>query len=251
MNSDSTYSSESISISFRENYYNTLRNISLFNKKIDWSCELNRCGATGWRVLSTEREDNMPLGTLPTHYVIPAKISDIDYTNLANVFRNGRAAIWVYSLENASLVRMAELMPSITDTRQENMMLEIVRQCDPLRRQPFILELSKCLPNVQDVQISFTKLRELFTADSTRQFIVSTTNQLIKRSNESAFVIVFFLHFSNKTIDFIAFWRNRVGSCTLHYASKQPIWQPEKCVTAKPWCFRKMMAETCAASYRA
>lgn len=157
----------------RENYYNTLHNISLFNKKIDWSCELARCGATGWRVLSLEREDNIPSGSLPTHFVIPRSISETEYMKLANSFRNGRAAIWVYSLENASLVRMAELMPTITDTRQENTILEIVRKCDPLMRQPFILELSKCLPNVQDVQISFTKLRELFTADSTRQFMVS------------------------------------------------------------------------------
>lgn len=109
---------------------------------------------------------------MPTHFVIPRSLTEIEYTKLANFFRDGRAAVWVYSLDNASLVRMAELMPTITDTQQENTILENVRKCDPLMRQPFILELSKCLPNIQDVQISFTKLRELFTADSTRQFMV-------------------------------------------------------------------------------
>lgn len=144
----------------------------MFNKKIDWSCELTRCGATGWRVLSLEREDAIPYGTLPLHFVIPRSISETDYLKLANYFRNGRTAVWVYSLENASLVRMAELIPTITDTRQENTILEIVRKCDPLMKQPFILELGKCLPNIQDVYISFTKLRDLCAPENTRQFMV-------------------------------------------------------------------------------
>lgn len=145
----------------------------MYNKKIDWSCELNRCGSINWRVLSTDQEDLMPSGSLPMHYVIPRSISETDYNKLANSFRNGRAAVWVYSLGNVSLVRMAELMPTITDTRQENTILEIIRKCDPMMRQPFIMELSKCLPSNQDVQISYTKLRDLFTPDSTRQFVVN------------------------------------------------------------------------------
>lgn len=143
----------------------------MFNKKIDWSCELNRCGATNWRVLSLE-EDALPSGSLPTHFVIPRSIPETDYTKLANSFRNGRAAIWVFSLGNVSLVRLAELMPTITDTRQENMILEIIRKCDPMMRTPYIMELSKCLPSNQDVQISYTKLRDLLTPDSTRSFMV-------------------------------------------------------------------------------
>lgn len=148
--------------------------MTLFNKKIDWSTELARCGATGWRVLSVEREDNIPSGSLPMHYVIPRSILESDYSNLSHCFRNNRSAIWVYSLDNASLVRMAELIPTITDTRQENTMLEIVRKCDPLMKQPYIMELSKCLPSIQDVAISYTKLRELCTPESTRQFMVRT-----------------------------------------------------------------------------
>lgn len=157
----------------RENYYNTIRNMTLYNKKIDWSTELARCGATGWRVLSLEREDNIPSGSLPMHFVIPRSVSEIDYMQMSNCFRNGRSAIWVYSIDDASLVRMAELMPTITDTKQENTMLEIVRKCDPMMRQPYIMELSKCLPSVQDIAISYTKLRDLCTPESTRHFMVS------------------------------------------------------------------------------
>ncbi|XP_031617006.1 myotubularin-related protein 10-B [Contarinia nasturtii] len=156
---------------YNEKYYNTLRNISLYNKKIDWSCELNRCGASNWHVLSLEHEHDIPSGTLPMHFVIPRSLTESEYTKIANSFRNGRGAIWVYSLGNVSLVRLAELMPTITDTRQENRLLEIVRMCDPLMQEPFIMELSKCLPSNQDVQISYTKLRDLLTPESTRQFL--------------------------------------------------------------------------------
>lgn len=67
----------------------------MFTEPIDWSHELIRCGATGWRVLSIEREDNIPMGTMPMHFVIPKSVSDIDYLKLSNFFRNTRTAIWV------------------------------------------------------------------------------------------------------------------------------------------------------------
>lgn len=145
-----------------------MRNITLFNKKIDWSSELARCGASKWRVLTIDH-DNF---TLPTHFVIPREITEADYLKLSECFRNKRTAIWMYSVGDASLVRMAELIPTITDTRQENTILEIVRKCDPQMKQPTILELGKLLPCIQDVQISFTKLRDLCTPYTMRDFMV-------------------------------------------------------------------------------
>lgn len=153
-----------------ENYYNTLRNITMFNKRADWAQELVRCGATGWRVLSVEREDSIPTGTLPMHYAIPRTIKESDYLKLANYFRNTRGAIWVFSLGDAALVRMAELLPTISNTLYENQMLEFVRTCSPARAQPHIIELSKCVPSVQDVQASYAKLKELCTAESDAKF---------------------------------------------------------------------------------
>lgn len=67
----------------------------MFNKKMDWSHELLRCGASGWRVLSREREDNIPERTLPMHYVIPKTVTEIEYIKLAESFNRSRAAIWV------------------------------------------------------------------------------------------------------------------------------------------------------------
>lgn len=162
----------SLSLPISEKYYNSLRNILFYTHKNDWSRELNRCGARYWRVISTGGEEEIPNGSLPLHYVIPSKILDSEYNRLANSFRNGRAAIWVFSLGDVSLVRMAELLPTITDSAQENIMLENVRRCDPMTQPPHLLELSKCLPSNQDVQISYTKFRDLFTPDSTRHFLV-------------------------------------------------------------------------------
>ena len=89
---------------------------------------MNRCGAMKWHVLSLDHEDAIPSGSLPMHFVIPRDLTESDYTTIANSFRGGRAAIWVYSLGNVSLVRLAELLPTITDTRQENRMLAIEEQ---------------------------------------------------------------------------------------------------------------------------
>lgn len=143
----------------------------MFNTKSDWQHELIRCGAIGWRVATLTRD-----GSLPNDFVIPKNIKDADYMRMRNYFRDYRAPIWVFGLENAALVRMAELLPTITDTQHENTMLEYIRVCDPTRRQPHILELSKCLPSIQDVFVSYTKLKELCTPDSTRKFAVSIEN---------------------------------------------------------------------------
>lgn len=67
----------------------------MFNKKVDWNQELIRCGAIGWRVLSMDRENNIPMGTLPMYIVIPKSVTDIDYLKLAGCFRDSRTAIWV------------------------------------------------------------------------------------------------------------------------------------------------------------
>lgn len=67
----------------------------MFYKRKDWSDELLRCGTRNWRVLSREREDNIPEGTLPMHYVIPKTVTEADYIKLAESFNLSRAAIWV------------------------------------------------------------------------------------------------------------------------------------------------------------
>nr|XP_040239839.2 myotubularin-related protein 10-B [Anopheles coluzzii] len=158
---------------FKEKYYSSPMSeaVKMYNKKSDWFQELERCNATGgWRVYS--KDCRVSSSSLPMHFVVPKHLSDVDYDNISKSFRNNRSAIWVWGLKDASLVRLAELNPDITNTTVENILLEHVRRCDPQKRQPRLLELYKILPSIQDVNLSYMKLRDLCTPDNDQQFMV-------------------------------------------------------------------------------
>lgn len=149
--------------------------MSMFDNKGDWVQELLRCGATNfnykdWRVLTVDTETRLPMRSLPLHYVVPKSLADCDYLKAAEKFRDSRNAIWVYGYESAALIRMADLLPDITDNRTENSMIECIRACHPQKRVPHLMELSKCLPNIQDVGEGFRKLRQLCTPDTAKLF---------------------------------------------------------------------------------
>uniref|UniRef100_A0A2M4BG68 Myotubularin phosphatase domain-containing protein n=1 Tax=Anopheles marajoara TaxID=58244 RepID=A0A2M4BG68_9DIPT len=142
----------------------------MFRKKTDWLQELERCNATaGWRVYS--KDCRVSDSSLPMHFVVPKHLSDMDYNNISKSFRNDRSAIWVWGCHDAALVRLAELNPDIANTTVENILLEHVRRCDPQKRQPRLLELYKILPSIQDVNLSYMKLRDLCTPDNDQQFM--------------------------------------------------------------------------------
>ncbi|XP_055628584.1 myotubularin-related protein 10 isoform X2 [Toxorhynchites rutilus septentrionalis] len=155
---------------YKEKYYHSSRSICMFSNKSDWMNEIKRCGAeTGWRVFSKEK---MEIGSvLPMHYVIPKHLTDKEYLQLSKSFRNCSSAIWVWSIQNAALIRMAELCPDIANSTIENTMLEHVRRCDPIKRPPHLMELSKLLPNIQEVNLSYLKLRKLCILENDREFM--------------------------------------------------------------------------------
>ena len=161
---------------FKEKYYNTLRNMTMFDSKNDWVQELMRCGSAhnfsykDWRVLTVETETRLPVRSLPMNYVVPRALPDSSYLEAAEKFRESRNVIWVFGYESASLVRMAELLPDITDNRTENLMIEYIRTCHPQKHQPHLMELAKCLPSIQDVFEGYRKLRQLCTPDTVKLF---------------------------------------------------------------------------------
>uniref|UniRef100_A0A182YN08 Myotubularin phosphatase domain-containing protein n=1 Tax=Anopheles stephensi TaxID=30069 RepID=A0A182YN08_ANOST len=157
---------------FKEKYYrsSTSESVKMYDKKLDWFQELERCNATGgWRVYS--KDCRVSNSSLPMHFVVPKHLSDVDYENISKSFRNNRSAIWVWGFKDAALVRLAELNPDVTNTTVENILLEHVRRCDPQKRQPRLLELYKILPSIQDVNLSYMKLRDLCTPDGDQQFM--------------------------------------------------------------------------------
>lgn len=72
------------------------------------------------------------------------------------------------SPKGASLVRMADLLPTITDRTQENILLEHVRKSH--KSIPYIMDLTKECPTPKEIQNSYIKLRELCVPDSIRLF---------------------------------------------------------------------------------
>uniref|UniRef100_A0A336MA07 CSON014244 protein n=1 Tax=Culicoides sonorensis TaxID=179676 RepID=A0A336MA07_CULSO len=155
---------------YKLEYYNAVRSVRMFNQEIDWTQELERCGASNnWRVLgilSRSIED-----TLPRFYVVPKCLTNHEYFDAARSFQKGRAAIWVWGTEQAALVRMASLLDTIGDTTVENRILENIRKCNAKQLQPHLIELEKILPSIQDVYHSYIKLRELCAPESDRIFM--------------------------------------------------------------------------------
>lgn len=119
---------------------------------------------------------------LPKHFVVPKKLSDSEYFSLCQSFRCKRAAIWVWGLGNASLVRMADLLPDLLNnpkeqtSSKENLMLEHIRMCG--KSSPRCLELTKGLPSIQDVYQSYSKMRVLCAPTSDRELTIQDERYL-------------------------------------------------------------------------
>lgn len=100
------------------------------------------------------------------------------YSNASKHFQGNFPPVWCWGSPNgAALLRVADMDPSITEREQENVMLEKVRRSHPKQQQPYIMDLH-VLPSPKDVQISFTKFRELCTPETVGQFWVQDNHFL-------------------------------------------------------------------------
>ncbi|GLH04981.1 Uncharacterized protein GBIM_10624 [Gryllus bimaculatus] len=155
---------------YREQYYNCLQDACWYRYEHDWKNELERSRCSGWRI-SLANESFHLSTSMPQWLVVPVTVMDWQLTDAARHFRGSRPPVWCWGTkQGAALVRMADLLPTITERTQENTMLEHVRKSHPTRRQPLLLDLGKDLPTPRDVQTSFLKLRDLCAPDNLRQF---------------------------------------------------------------------------------
>lgn len=99
--------------------------------------------------------------SLPKYIIVPASVNDSQLIKVTQHFQGSRPPVWAWSNEQgAALVKMSELLPSITERTQENIMLENIRKNHPRKIQPVIIELNKDI-SVKAIGSSFSKFVHL------------------------------------------------------------------------------------------
>uniref|UniRef100_A0A8D8YZH2 Myotubularin-related protein 12 n=1 Tax=Cacopsylla melanoneura TaxID=428564 RepID=A0A8D8YZH2_9HEMI len=155
---------------YREPYIRCVKDVLTFREAGEWGKELARTQSVGWR-LSPVNHDFQLSTSLPQWIVVSSTVLDWQLAEAARHFRCGRPPLWCWSsTSGAALVRTADIIPTITDRVQENIMLETVRKAHPKLTQPIVLDLAKDLPSPKELDISFNKLRDLCTPESLHQF---------------------------------------------------------------------------------
>lgn len=95
--------------------------------------------------------------------IVPASVTDSQLTGAASYFQGNRPPMWSWSNERgAALVKMAELLPTITERTQENIMLENIRKSHPQRLPMEVIDLNKDI-SVKSVAAGFAKFVALCT----------------------------------------------------------------------------------------
>ncbi|XP_017786863.1 PREDICTED: myotubularin-related protein 10-B-like, partial [Nicrophorus vespilloides] len=134
----------------------------------DWRKDLTRCKAKKWRISDVNKNFSVTLH-MPEYLVVPETITNSQISTAARDFRNEGFPVWVWGTEHAALVRMPDLLPSLTDRVQENILITQVHKSHP-RTQPIIVDLSRDCPTPKEVQSSYSKLKNLCTPDSVRVY---------------------------------------------------------------------------------
>ncbi|KAK9887578.1 hypothetical protein WA026_023384 [Henosepilachna vigintioctopunctata] len=146
------------------------REARLFRTKEDWRLEYNRTKCKNWRI-SDVNQNFRTSHMLVESLIIPQSLTDSALTQAVEHFRNRCGPVWVWGTPlGAALVRMADLLPTITDRIQENTVLEHIRRSHPDKKPPYLFDLSRECPSPKDVYNSYLKLRDLCVPESTRQF---------------------------------------------------------------------------------
>ncbi|XP_066592594.1 myotubularin-related protein 12 [Prorops nasuta] len=166
---------------YSEAYYSTLdKGIHLFRDISDWKNELERTLQNSylrrsWR-LSTANIKFQLSASLSQFVIVPASVSDNQLADAVKHFQGNRPPVWCWSNElGASLVKMAELSPTVSERTQENIMLENIRKSHPQKVPPVVIDLNKDI-TVKQVASGFTKFINLCSPENIRQFWVQDNN---------------------------------------------------------------------------
>uniref|UniRef100_UPI0037E778B0 myotubularin-related protein 11 n=1 Tax=Semicossyphus pulcher TaxID=241346 RepID=UPI0037E778B0 len=130
----------------------------------DWEQELERCGATGWRVSSVN--DRFEMSTsLPRFIVVPQKVLDTELKKSFAHFNEGRIPRWCWRHPRGSdLLRMASFQNNIYHEKDDIRNLEMILfGCQS--SLCVVVELGEELPSPADIQLAHSRLRALCLGD--------------------------------------------------------------------------------------
>ncbi|XP_071971087.1 myotubularin-related protein 11 [Engystomops pustulosus] len=136
----------------------------MFESAMDWENEIERLGATSWRVTPlNERCDTCT--SLSKYFVVPCKLLDNDLKNTFAHFQQRRIPRWSWHHPGGGdLLRSAGFQTN-TDPDKED--LRSIRSLlFGNHSQSVIIDTTEDLPSVADIQASFLKLRALCCSDT-------------------------------------------------------------------------------------
>ncbi|XP_059194795.1 myotubularin-related protein 11 [Centropristis striata] len=154
------------SVEMKQFLSNRRRNTHMnwFECAADWEQELERCGATGWRVSSVN--DRFEMSTsLPRSIVVPQKVLDTELKKSFAHFNEGRIPRWCWRHPRGSdLLRMASFQNNIYHEKDDIRNLEMILfGCQS--SLCVVVELDEELPSPADVQLAHSRLRALCLGD--------------------------------------------------------------------------------------
>lgn len=133
----------------------------LFETYSDWDREVKRTRASGWRVCSIN-EGYMISTCLPEYFVVPSSLADQDLKTFSHSFVGRRMPVWSWSHSNGSaLVRVAVIKDVLQQRKIDQRICNAVTKSHPQRSDVYKSDLDKTLPNIQEIQAAFVKLKQL------------------------------------------------------------------------------------------
>ncbi|KAF3839554.1 hypothetical protein F7725_018271 [Dissostichus mawsoni] len=154
------------SVEMKQFLSNRRRNTDMnwFESASDWEQELERSGASGWRISSVN--DRFEMSTsLPRSIVVPQKVLDTELKKSFAHFNEGRIPRWCWRHPRGSdLLRMASFQNNIYHEKDDIRNLEMILfGCQS--SLCVVVELDEELPSPADIQLAHSRLRALCLGD--------------------------------------------------------------------------------------
>ncbi|XP_061839091.1 myotubularin-related protein 11 isoform X1 [Nerophis lumbriciformis] len=130
----------------------------------DLEQEVERCGASGWRVSSVNERFEMST-SLPRFIVVPQKVLDTELKKSFAHFNDGRIPRWCWRHPRGSdLLRMSSFQNNIYHEKDDIRNLELIL-FGSHSSLCVVVELGEELPSPADVQLAHGRLRSLCLGD--------------------------------------------------------------------------------------